>query len=137
VLDMVVTDAKGQPIRDLQQSNFRVQENNDPQAILNFEQAGARVPDPSITIHSTEELDRLAPRAPVQILLLDEFNTRFEDMAFARYSLKKLLAKQPAKLSTPTILIAVDLRHFQVLHDYTQNKDDIIKALDHHFVAYP
>jgi len=137
VLDMVVTDAKGQPIRDLQQSDFHVTEADEPQTILNFETAGARVPDPNVTINSTQELDRVAPRAPVQIILLDEFNTRFEDMAFARYSLKKFLSKQPAKLSTPTILIAVDLQHFQVLHDYTQNKDDIIKALDHHFVAYP
>ena len=41
-------------------------------------------------------------------------------------------------LITPTVpLIAVDLQHFTVLHDYTQNKDEIISALDHHFVAYP
>jgi VWFA-related protein len=137
VLDVVVTDSKGQPIRDLQRSDFQVEEGADPQTILNFDTAGARVPDPNVTINSTQDLDRVAPRAPVQIILLDEFNTRFEDMAFARYSLKKFLAKQPAKLSTPTILIAVDLRHFQVLHDYTQNKDELIRALDHYFVAYP
>ena len=79
----------------------------------------------------------MAPRAPVDIILLDEFNTRFEDMAFARYSLKKFLDKQPDKLPAPTMLIAVDLQHFTVLRDYTQNKDELIKALDHHFVAYP
>jgi VWFA-related protein len=79
----------------------------------------------------------LAPRAPVDIILLDEFNTRFEDMAFARYSLKKFLDKQPDKLPAPTMLIAVDLQHFTVLRDYTQNKDELINALDHHFVSYP
>lgn len=137
VLDVVVTDGKGQPVYGLQQSDFHVEEGSDPQTILNFDTAGARVPDPGLTINSTQDLDRVAPRAPVQIILLDEFNTRFEDMAFARYSLKKFLSKQPEKLSTPTILIAVDLRHFEVLHDYTQNKDDIIHALNHHFAAYP
>lgn len=35
------------------------------------------------------------------------------------------------------MLIAVDLQHFTVLHDYTQNKDEILSALDHHFSSYP
>jgi VWFA-related protein len=137
VLDLVVTDAHGTPVTNLTQADFHVQEAGEPQTILNFEQAGARVPSPAVNIDSTADLDRIAPHAPVQIIVLDEFNTRFEDMAFARYSLKKFLNRQPAKLGTPTMLVAVDLRHFTVLHDYTQNKDDIVRALDHHFVAYP
>lgn len=137
VLDVVVTDTHGAPVTNLIRSDFHIEENKDPQTILNFEQAGARVPSPAANIDSTAALDRTAPQAPVQIIVLDEFNTRFEDMAFARYSLKKFLQKQPGKLSTPTMLIAVDLQHFTVLHDYTQNKDEIIKALDKHFVAYP
>ena len=137
VLDVVVTDAHGSPVTDLTRSNFHVEENKAPQTILNFEQAGARVPNPAVAINSTADLDHAAPQAPVQIIVLDEFNTRFEDMAFARYSLKKFLQKQPGKLSTPTMLIAVDLQHFTVLHDYTQNKDDIVNALNKHFVAYP
>jgi VWFA-related protein len=137
VLDVVVTDAHGAPVTNLTRSEFHVEENKDPQTILNFEQAGARVPSPAVNIDSTAKLDQVAPQAPVQIIVLDEFNTRFEDMAFARYSLKKFLQKQPGKLSTPTMLIAVDLQHFTVLHDYTQNKDDIMNALNHHFSAYP
>jgi len=137
ILDVVVTDSHGTPVTDLTRADFHVEENKDPQTILNFEQAGARVPSPAVNIDSTAALDQAAPQAPVQIIVLDEFNTRFEDMAFARYSLKKFLQKQPGKLSTPTMLIAVDLRHFTVLHDYTQNKDDIINALNRHFVAYP
>lgn len=137
VLDMVVTDAHGVPVTNLTQADFHVEENKEPQTILHFEQAGTRVPPAGVNINSTAELDRVAPQAPVQIILLDEFNTRFEDMAFARYSLKKFLQKQPGKLSTPTMLIAVDLQHFTVLHDYTQNKGDILDALNKHFVAYP
>ena len=137
VLDLVVTDPHGTPVTNLTRADFHVQENSDPQTILNFEQAGARMPNPAININSTADLDRAAPQAPVQIIVLDEFNTRFEDMAFARYSLKKFLQKQPGKLSTPTMLVAVDLRHFTVLHDYTQNKDEIMNALNKHFVAYP
>jgi VWFA-related protein len=137
VLDMVVVDKKGKVVKDLSRDDFKVEEDGQPQTVLNFEQTGAHTPDPQLSIESTADLDRLAPRAPVDIILLDEFNTRFEDMAFARYSLKRFLDKQPDKLPAPTMLIAVDLQHFTVLRDYTQNKNELIKALDHHFVAYP
>jgi VWFA-related protein len=120
-----------------EERRFQVEEAGQPQTILNFEETGAHTPSPEITIDSTADLDRLAPRAPVDIVLLDEFNTRFEDMAFARYSLKKYLEKQPDKLITPTMLIAVSLQNFTVLHDYTQNKAEIISALDHHFAVSP
>lgn len=137
ILDMVVTDAKGNVVTDLKKDDFHVTEMNEPQTVLNFEAAGAHVTPPTADISSTQQLDQIAPRAPVNIILLDEFNTRFEDMAFARYSLKKFLERQPGKLDTPTMLIAVSLQQFSVLHDYTQNKDELISALDHHFAAYP
>jgi VWFA-related protein len=137
VLDMVVTDAKGNVVTDLKRDDFHVTELNEPQTILNFEEAGSHTVRPETNIESTADLDRVAPRAPVNIILLDEFNTHFEDMAFARYSLKKYLEREPGKLSTPTMLIAVNLQHFTVLRDYTQNKDEILSALDHHFVTYP
>jgi len=137
VLDILITDSKGNVVNDLKQQDFHVEEAGGVQDIQTFEQAGAHTPDPQISIDSTADLDRLAPRAPVNIVLLDEFNTRFEDMAFARYSLKKYLEKQPAKLTAPTILIAVNLQKFTVLHDYTQSKDEILTALESHLVAYP
>ncbi len=137
VLDVVVTDAKGNLVTDLKKDDFSVTEAKEPQTILNFEEAGSHLLSPVLTINSTAELDQQAPRAPVNIILLDEFNTRFEDMAFARYSLKKFLEKQPEKLDTPTMLVAVNLQHFTVLRDYTQDKQGLIDALDHHFAAYP
>jgi VWFA-related protein len=137
VLDAVVLDAKGNPVTDLQQSDFHIAEDGEPQTIRDFEAPGRYTPPPAVTIDSTADLDRLAPRAPVNIVLLDEFNTHFDDMAFARYSLKSWLEKQPAKLDTPTMLIAVSLEKFTVLRDYTQSKEEILKALDHHFVVDP
>ncbi len=137
ILDVVVTDKQGNIVTGLSRDDFHVTELDQPQTILNFEAAGAHSTPATADINSTADLDRVAPQAPVNILLLDEFNTRFEDMAFARYSLKKLLQKQPDHLTTPTMLIAVDLQHFTVLQDYTQNKAALLNALDHHFAAYP
>jgi VWFA-related protein len=137
VLDGVALDAKGNPVQDLKEEEFHVFEDGEPQDIRRFETPGRFTPSPTVDIESTVDLDRYAPQAPVNIVLLDEFNTRFEDMAFARYSLKKWLERQPGKLEAPTMLIAVSLGNFQVLRDYTQNKEEILNALDHHFAAYP
>lgn len=137
ILDGVAIDSKGRQVNDLRREDFHITEDDAPQQVRDFETPGRYTPPASVSIDSTADLDRLAPRAPVNIVLLDEFNTRFEDMAFARYSLKKWLEKQPGKLDTPTMLIAVSLSKFEVLHDYTENKDEIIRALDHHFAAYP
>ncbi len=137
VLDAVTVDQQGNAVTGLTREQFQVKEDGDDQTIINFTPPGRYTPPPEVTIDSTADLDRLAPRAPVNIILLDEFNTLFEDMAFARYSLKKWLGKQPDKLDTPTMLVAVSLENFQVLHDYTQNKEEILSALDHHFSAYP
>ena len=137
ILDAVVVDKKGTPVTDLKREQFHIQEDGADQTLLNFTPPGQFTPSPDLTINSTADLDRLAPRAPVNIILLDEFNTLFEDMAFARYSLQKWLKAQPDKLDTPTMLVSVSLEKFEVLHDYTQNKDEILNALDHHFAAYP
>ncbi|SEG45891.1 VWFA-related domain-containing protein [Bryocella elongata] len=137
VLDGVALDAKGNPVLDLKADDFKITEDDAPQTIRRFEVPGRTMPPANVDIESTADLDRLAPEAPVNIVLLDEFNTHFEDMAFARYSLKKWLEKQPGKLDEPTMLIAVSIDKFQVLRDYTQDKQQIISALDHHFAANP
>ena len=137
ILDTLVVDRKDNVVTGLRKEDFHVTEEDTPQTVLNFSAPGTFAPPVDAAIHSTADLDRIAPRAPVNIILLDEFNTRFEDMAFARYSLKKFLQKQPGKLDQPTMLIAVSLQKFDVLQDYTEDKDAILSALDHHFAAFP
>jgi VWFA-related protein len=137
VLDVVATNKDGSMTQGLSKENFHITESGDPQTITNFELGTVRLPKEDVDIESTADLDRLAPRAPVNIILLDEFNTRFEDEAFAQYSLKKYLEKQPDHMSTPTMLIAVGIDKFDVLRDYTQNKQLLLDALKHHFSGNP
>jgi VWFA-related protein len=137
VLDVVVTDAKGNVVTGLTKDDFKVTDAGETQTVTDFDVAAVHVAKPDVTINSTADLDKLAPDAPVNIILLDEFNTLFEDEAFARYSLKKYLEKQPDKLTTPTMLLAVGIDKFTVLNDYTQDKQAILNSLDHHFVEFP
>jgi VWFA-related protein len=137
VLDVVVTDKHGEMRNDLKQEDFTVTEDGTPQRILNFEPPAAHVLPPGLPIHSTAELEERAPQAPVNVVVLDELNTRFEDMAYARYALKKYLTAQPGELQTPTMLIAVSAHRLQVLKDYSQDREAILAALQHHLAAYP
>jgi len=140
VLDVVVTDKKGKAVGNLTRDSFKVYENNVPQTIQSFEAAsntaiasvtaGTGAP---VAIHSTAELDKLEPQAPVSIIVLDEVTTKFEDEAFARFALKKYLGTEGDMLRQPTMLIAVSIEHQMVLHDYTTSKKEILDALDRHF----
>ena len=136
-LDVVVNDKNGQPIRGLTRNDFVIYEDKAPQPIVSFE---ATEPDPTtsrppIQIHSTAELDRLDPDAPVSIVVLDELTTRFEDQYFARYSLEKYLGKQGETLDQPLMLIARNVHGSQVLLDYTTSRKEVLSALNHHLAA--
>ena len=136
-LDVVVNDKNGKPVRGLKRDDFTICEDNVSQPIVSFEasepkHAMGRGPS---EIHSTAELDRLEPDAPVTIVVLDELTTRFEDQYFARYSLEKYLGKQGETLDQPMMLMARSLDHTQVLHDYTTSKKEILDALSRHLAG--
>jgi VWFA-related protein len=138
VLDVVVNNKKGEPVSNLTRDDFKIYENKVPQTILSFEPAikpAANAAAP-IAITSTADLDRQEPNAPVSIIVLDEVTTKFEDEAFARYSLKKYLKGQGDTLQQPTMLIAVNFRNMMVLRDYTTSRKEILEALDKHFAGY-
>jgi VWFA-related protein len=138
VLDVVVTDRQGNLRSDLTREHFHVTEDGAPQTILNFEPPSAHVvPSTGAPITSTADLEKRAPQSPVNIIVLDEMNTAFADMAYSRYSLKKYLAAQSQKAMPPTMLIAASYDKVTVLKDYTQDPAAILSALDHHLTAYP
>jgi VWFA-related protein len=136
-LDVVVTDRAGRLRNDLTVNDFQITEDGVRQTITSFESPSEHTLPVGRSIESTGDLDRIAPQSPVDIVVLDELNTGFQDMAFARYALKKYLNAQPAQFQAPTILIAVSHERLVVLRDYTENRGAILSALDHHLAAYP
>jgi hypothetical protein len=104
VLDVVVTDRAGAIRNDLKEEDFHIFEDGVEQKIVNFEIPSAHIisakNDP---ISSTVDLDKRAPQSPVNIVVLDELNTTFQDMAFARFALKKYLDSQVGAAQAPTL----------------------------------
>lgn len=135
ILDVVVTDKQGAPVENLTKDDFIVTEDKVPQQVRTLELPGEHGLPPGEIVHSTADIAKIGD-APVNILVLDELNTRFEDNAFSRLSLQKFLAAQPGVMPPPTLLVAND-KSFAVLEDYTQDRDVLEVALRHDPVQYP
>ena len=141
-LDVVVTDKKGNLVTNLNKDDFQVYEDAQRQAIRTFEPPSAHLmPQASdgksrVVVTSAADLPKIG-NAPVTILVLDELNTAFSDMSFARQSLEKFLHAQPEILNQPTALLVANNTKFQLLQDYTQKRADVLAALKAHFPEYP
>lgn len=136
LLDVVVTDKAGNPVRDLTKDDFSIFEDGVKQRIRSFEGPAAHVLPPSMAASTDPNavFDPAKPAAfghsPVTVLVLDQLNTAFADSAFARKSLRDYLMTQPALLAQPTTLLTVYDNHFKQVKAYTRDRDALVKALD-------
>jgi len=137
VLDIVVTDKRGNFVDGLKKDDFTVLEDKVQQRVVYFQPPSSHtIPPDTSEVRSTADLRNIG-NAPVTILVLDELNTAFADMAFARGALEKWLRRQPAKLQQPTVLLVASDEKFALLHDYTQDRDALLSVLEKHFPSYP
>ena len=137
VLDVVVTDKKGNVVTTgLSQNDFTIVEDKLPQTIRSFDAPAAHAQPAGVIVNSSADLKKIAD-APVTLLVLDELNTRFEDMSFSRNATVKYLEAQPAVLKQPTVLLLASNTKFTQLHDYTQSRDELINLVKHHMPEYP
>jgi VWFA-related protein len=139
VLDVVVTDKKGNLVsHELTRDDFTVLEDGQQQQVRSFEAPrDHRMPvSDKAVINSAADLKKIGD-APVTVLVLDELNSRFEDMSFSRQMMVKYLQVQPAVLKEPTVLMVATNNSFQQIHDYTQNRDELIETLKKHMPEYP
>jgi VWFA-related protein len=143
VLNVMVTDRKGKVVdRPLGRDDFNVREDGVPQTLLSFETpaehlipAGAG-PVGAAVVGSAADLKKIG-YAPVTLLVLDELNSTFEDMSHSRQMMVKYLQGQPAVLKQPTVLMIAMNTSFQQVHDYTQNRDELIEVVKKHMPQYP
>jgi VWFA-related protein len=140
VLDVTVLDKDQHNVRDLTRDDFTIVEAGQLQTIRNFESFSDHPLPPSITktsLQGTADLQRVAPRAPVTILVLDELNSNFEDAAFARTQIRKYLSSQPDTLKQPTSLLVATDSSFEQAQDYTLDRKQLLDSLAHLKAAYP
>jgi len=131
-LDVTVTDKKGHPVvTGLTKDDFTITEDKKPQRIFSFE------PPDVHTINARSSDENPDGKAPVTILVLDLLNSRFEDFAFIRYSVRKFLLAQPQQLTSPAEMLVVGNQSLDMLQSYTRSRADLLYALDHLPAALP
>jgi VWFA-related protein len=139
-LDVVVLDKAGHPVTNLDRTQFSITENKSPQIIRDFDPpTGHRMPaesDQHPLVKCTADLVKIG-NAPVNILVFDELNTKWDGTAYARIEIEAFLKAQPETLRAPTILVAAGDSRFVVLHDYTQSRADLLESIKTHFPQYP
>jgi len=129
-LDVVVTDAAGHPVANLNQEDFSVQEDGAPQKIAVFETPNLHLEANNNDSGSKDVVETSATR-PLTIIMLDEMNTKFENIVFARTAIKHFLEQHDGKLEQPTALMTLTNTNLVLVHDYTQNGKELITAVDH------
>jgi VWFA-related protein len=90
ILDVVVTDASGKPVSGLQEKDFTLRNNQQPQQIASFQAVEGRTAKPPVHV----------------IFMLDVLNNSLQDLAHELRAVEKYLAQNREQLSFP-VSIAV------------------------------
>src|SRR5260370_24646045 len=118
VLDVVVGDRNGKFVSNVDRLQFPVTEDKVPQAIRNFDPPdGHEMPAGSagkMVVESSADLPKIG-NAPVNILVFDEVNTPFLQLAYARQMMEPYLKPMPEVLPVPTLFLAPGAMKMAVL----------------------
>jgi VWFA-related protein len=132
VVDITVTDSKGQPIHGLTASDFAVKEDGSPQVLKSFREV--REDDPPV-VSSPPRLPDLVysniqpppTTSAVNILLLDGLNTLPADQVNMRQESLKYLKSMPPGTRVAVLGLGSSLR---ILQGFTANPSVLIAAVD-------
>jgi VWFA-related protein len=131
VVDVVVTDAKGQPVEGLTADDFKVFENGKPQAMRSFDAHDAK-PEPPLQMPklppNTFTNIAMGPQGgPVTVILYDLLNTPLDAQPYAHEQLLKFLKKR-AVSGQVAIFVLGDKLH--MLQGFTDDETALIAALN-------
>jgi VWFA-related protein len=136
VLDITVTDKQANIVTGLTKGDFLVYEDGIKQNIRTLDS-----PSDHAQVPANATKDRNGNfdwgDVPETLLVLDELNTPFEEMAFVRDQLLRYLLAQPAVLNGPTSLIAVNDYGAQELAKLTRNRDSLVALVKHRRAGLP
>ncbi len=117
-LDVVVSDRTGKAVPGLQAQDFVVLDNKKPQKVVAFQASGG------------------AKAEPVEIVLVvDEVNTSFTNVSYARDEIKKFLLRNGGNLTHPVTLAFFSDNGTQILNDSSRDGNALLASFDQHETA--
>lgn len=137
VVDVVVTDNKGHPVKGLQQQDFHLLEDGKPQELRSFREfSETDVPDEAVPSRTPAKADpnlfsneTAAPEpGAVTMVLLDLLNTPSQDQVYARQQLIKFLESKPKNLQFALCTLSGGASHLQLIQGFTQDETVLLAA---------
>ncbi len=131
LVDVVVTNDKGDPVAGLQKKDFEVLEDGRPQAISTFEEhRGAPITQiqlPPLPPHIYTNFPLVQAADSVNIILLDALNTPSRDQVYVRSQMLKYLKTIPPATRVAIFTLASQLR---MLQGVTTDSADLLAVLN-------
>jgi len=131
LVDVVVTNDKGDPVADLQKSDFELLEDGKPQTVANFEEhrgtpiTQIKLPPLPPGVYTNFPLVQSADS--INVLLLDALNTPARDQYYVRSQMIKYLKTIPAGTRVAIFTLASQLR---MLQGVTSDSSELLEALN-------
>src|SRR5579859_6857958 len=133
LVDVIVTDSHGNPVKGLKQDAFTVTEQGKPQTVAFFEEHGAGaqaaqpVELPKFPPNVFSNFSPLPQPPAVTVLLLDSLNTHMDNQSFVHAQALKFL--KTAKPGSRMAIFAMGLGlHF--IQGFTDDPALLVKALE-------
>jgi VWFA-related protein len=132
VVDVTVTDPKGQPVHGLKQSDFTIKEDGKPQPVRNFQEVRENLPPaasapPPLPPNVYTNHQPAPTTSAVNILLLDALNTAPADQVAMRQESMKYLKSMPRGTRVAVLGLSSSLR---ILQGFTSDPAILIAAVD-------
>ncbi len=136
-LDVVVTDAKGHPIKGLRQQDFQLQEDGKLQNLHYFNEfalaqtapEGPPPPKPSPNVFTN--ITNAPDAGSIVLILLDQLNTPASDQQFARKQLVKFLKTKPAHVQFALCTLSPNhSQHLRLIQGFTRDENLLLAAVN-------
>jgi VWFA-related protein len=132
VVDVTVTDAKGDPVHGLTQADFTIEEDGKPQPIRSFKEYSKDTPlverlPPKMPPNVYTNLQPAPETSAVNILLLDALNTQAADQVFMKQESIRYLKTMPRGTRVAVLGLSNRLR---ILQGFTSDPSMLIAVVD-------
>ena len=134
-VDVVVTDAKGHPVKGLKQEDFQLSEDGSGQKIRSFHEYSKEVPKdtgPPKQAPNTFSNASDKPTGATMLVLLDLLNTPSQDQLYARDQLIKFLKANAAEEKTSLFALCTlsgdQNSHLHLVQGFTSDKNKLVAA---------
>jgi len=134
IVDVVVTDGSGRPVRGLTRDDFSVAEDGKPQRVLSFDVHDFEATPESSPLHPTAlppntfvNVPETPERGPLYVILYDMVNMGMDDQGAARKQLLKFISGKPPGVRFAIFVLSDGLR---LVQGFTDDPYALFAAMD-------